>query len=133
MYLERRHRATQRGGLHLLELSVALDKFLCAAAGEADREFAVFIVPFDADNGAHQIAGDFRKKARGQGSAESLLVAKDAAVNSARQRQGSSGAGHTDVNEAPLFFNAFIFVERATVRADALFEAGQKHVIEFEA
>src|SRR2546423_7082055 len=57
MYPERRHRATQRGGLHLLELSVALDKFLCAAAGEADREFAVFIVPFDADNGAHAEIG----------------------------------------------------------------------------
>src|SRR5207244_11076680 len=39
-----------------------------------------------AARGFHQIAGDFRKKARGQGSAESLLVAKDAAVTSAGPR-----------------------------------------------
>ena len=38
---------TQMSASGLLELRIALDEFLCAAAGEAYRNAAVFIVTFD--------------------------------------------------------------------------------------
>src|SRR6202040_700133 len=42
--------------LHLFQLSVAFDEFLCAASGEADREAPILVVAFDAHDGANSIA-----------------------------------------------------------------------------
>src|SRR2546423_1114086 len=46
-----------RSELHLLEGGVALHEFLGAAAWETDRELAVFIIAFDADDGTDAIVG----------------------------------------------------------------------------
>ncbi len=41
--------------LQLLELGVAFYEFFCAAAGEGDRETAVVVLAFDADDGADTV------------------------------------------------------------------------------
>src|SRR5256885_13454460 len=82
MYLERRHRATQPGGLHLFELGVTLDKFLCAAAGEADRELAVFVIALDTDNSADSEVG-----------VADLLAQERVALGAAFCRRSSKSAG----------------------------------------
>ena len=86
-----------------------------------------------ADGSVHEFTGNFREKTRGLRCAELLLVAENAAVDGASEGKRFSRAGHADVNEAALFFHAFFFVDGTTVRADALFHAGEKNVIEFEA
>src|SRR5262249_10921810 len=51
----------------------------------------------------------------------------------ARKRERFAGARHANINEAAFLFDAFFFVDRAAVWADAFFHAGKKNVIEFEA
>src|SRR5438128_94494 len=98
--------ATSRG----LELGVALDEFFGAAAWEA-----------------------YREKTRRLRGAKLLLIAEDAAIDSASERERFACARHADVDEAALFFDAFFFADGAAVRADAFLHAGEKNMIEFEA
>src|SRR5207302_3814203 len=81
----------------------------------------------------HQFAGDFRKKTRGLGSAQLLLIAKNAPVHGPRERQRLSRPGHPYVNEAALLLDSLVFVDGPAVRADAFFHTGEKHMIELEA
>src|SRR5258708_17939428 len=41
--------------LHLFQLGVALDEFFCAPARETDGDAPVFVVAFDADDGADAV------------------------------------------------------------------------------
>src|ERR1700674_5297293 len=56
MYMERRSGATLVAlALHLFQLGVALDEFLCAPSGKTDGEAPVLVVPFNADDGADTV------------------------------------------------------------------------------
>src|SRR5882724_10443486 len=79
-----------------------------------------------AAGGVHELAGNFREKTRRLRGAELLFVSKNAAVNGAGKRERLTGAGHTDVDEAAFFFDAFFFVDGAAVWADAFFHAGEE-------
>src|SRR5690348_4779415 len=181
------HLLRNGASLSLLKLSVALDEFFCASPGKAYRNAAIFVVAFDANDGAdsiawmadssaehgicvasafggraherigtcrpasrcrgflftahatkkflgririfriglvatrfanlgqraahrvYEVAGNFRQETRGQGSAQLLFVAKDAAVDGTRERQGLARPRHAYVNETALFFDAFLF------------------------
>src|SRR2546429_644102 len=74
----------------------------------------------------HQFAGDFRKKTRGLGSAQLLLIAKNAPVHGPRERQRLSRPGHPYVNEAALLLDSLVFVDGPAVRADAFFHTGER-------
>src|SRR5208282_806672 len=71
-----------------------------------------------AAHGFHKFAGDFTQKARGQGSAHLLLVAKNAAIEGASKRQGFARARHAHVDQPAFLLDSFFLANGATVGAD---------------
>src|SRR5581483_10116434 len=59
--------------------------------------------------------------------------AVNSAIDGAGERQRLLCTRHSNVAEAPLFLEFFRIAKRAAVRECALFEAGKKNMIEFEA
>ena len=60
-----------------------------------------------AADGVDEFAGISREEARRERGAELLFIAEDAAIDGAGEGERFAGAGHADVNEAALLFDAF--------------------------
>lgn len=82
--------------------------------------------------GLDKFAGNFRQKTRRR-SCGKVGVGPGATIDGAREREGLFRASHADVAEAALLFDGVVVAEGAVVRKKALFETGEKNVIEFEA
>ena len=76
--------------------------------------------------------GDFFEEARGHGGL-GAVVAVAAAIARAGHDEGVHGAGHADVAEAALLFHLRGVVQRARVREEAFFHAGEEDEWELEA
>ena len=61
-----------------------------------------------------------------------LLIAEDAPVHGARQRERLPRPGHPHVNETPFLLDSFFFGDGPAVRTDAFFHAREEHVVEFQ-
>ena len=81
--------------------------------------------------GYPQFAGNLAQEARRLGGLQAF-AAVHAAVNGAGQGQGVVSASHSDVAQTALLFEFLRVVERAAMRKNPLFEAGEEHMIELK-
>ena len=80
----------------------------------------------------HQRQGDFAQKARGN-SWFTWSTTKLAAITGPTECKLLFGAGEADVTQAPFLFHLRRVVQRAAVREQTIFEAGDKHDGKFQA